>query len=65
MLNNLINAIRSYGVTFKVWADNKNTIECTSILGKDKAKLLQYLLEKLYKLSTKMIFPYNKYGRYQ
>ena len=47
MLNNLINTIRSCGVTFKVWADNKNTFECTSIMGKDKAKLLEDLPEKL------------------
>ena len=47
MLNDLINAIRSCGVTFKVWTDKTKIFECTSLMGKDKAKLLQDLPEKL------------------
>ena len=43
----LINAIRSCGVTFKVWVDNKNTFECKFLMGKDKPKLLEDLPEKL------------------
>ena len=36
MLNTLLNAIRSCGVPFNVWADRKNVFDCTSLMGKDK-----------------------------
>ena len=47
MLTNLITAITSCGVTFKVWAEKTNTFECTSLMGEDKAKLLKNLPDKL------------------
>ena len=47
MLNTLLNAIRSCGVPFNVWADRKNVFDCTSLMGKEKRKLLENLPEKL------------------
>jgi len=47
MLNNLINAIRSCGVSFNVRADKTTGFECTSLMGKDKLKVLQNLPDKL------------------
>ena len=47
MLNKLLSAIRSCGVTFKIWVDKKNTFDCTSLMGKEKQKLLECLPEKL------------------
>ena len=55
MLNNLVNSIRSCGATFKVWADNMNTFECTSLMGEDKIKLLENFSEKTCKLSTRFL----------
>ena len=45
MLNTLLNAIRSCDVTFNVWANRKKMFDCTSLMGKEKRKILENLPE--------------------
>lgn len=46
MVKALINSIRSCGVSFQIW-DKGGDFECTSLMGNDKKKLLQFLPSKL------------------
>jgi len=47
MANNLLTAIRNCGVTFKIWSNKTTGFEFTSLMGKDKVKLLDNLPQKL------------------
>ena len=48
MLKNLISAIRNCEVYFNVYEDEQDgTVECPSLLGPDKMKLLKHLPDKL------------------
>ncbi|KXJ08155.1 hypothetical protein AC249_AIPGENE23436 [Exaiptasia diaphana] len=45
-LNDLISAIQSCGVGFRVWINNENKLDWTSLMGGDKKKLLKNLPSK-------------------
>ena len=47
MTTNLLTAIRSCGVTFDVWHNKTSGYDFTSLMGKEKVKLLEYLPDKL------------------
>jgi len=45
-LNDVLSAIHSCGVGFKVWKDKDNKLEWTSLMGGEKKKLLHNLPSK-------------------
>ena len=47
MIINLLTAIRSCGVTFDIWPNKTTVFDFTSLMGKEKVKLLDSLPQKL------------------